>query len=156
MVASKQDIISAYQQSTRCMDALVAGCCQEDLKKTAYEGWTAKQLICHMASTSGAAAFFISMAQASGQGMGGGFDVDRWNAEQVAARKEKALDEVLAEFRAGHEASVKAVEAASDDLLLKQVSNFEGGMSALADLIKGSATEHEAMHLDDLEKALRG
>jgi hypothetical protein len=29
-------------------------------------------------------------------------------------------------------------------------------MSALADLIKGSATDHESSHLDDLEKALRG
>ena len=156
MVASKQDIVNAYEQSTRRLEGLISGCCQEDLKKTAYEGWTANQLICHMASTSGAAAFFISMAQASGQGIGSGFDVDRWNAEQVAARQEKPLDEVLAELRAGHEASIKAVEAAPDDLLAKQVPDFSGGMSPLADLIKGSATEHEAMHLDDLEKALRG
>jgi uncharacterized protein (TIGR03083 family) len=156
MVASKQDIISAYQQSTQRLEGLVAGCCPEDLKKTAYQGWTARQLICHMASTSGAAAFFISMAQASGQGMGGGFDIDRWNAEQVAARRDKPLEDVLAEFRAGHQASIKAVEAVPDDLLAKQVPDFAGGMSALADLIKGSATDHEGMHLDDLEKALRG
>jgi uncharacterized protein (TIGR03083 family) len=156
MVASKQDIISAYQQSTRRLEGLVAACSPENLKKTAYPGWTAKQLICHMASTSGAAAFFISMAQASGQGMGTGFDVDRWNAEQVAARQEKPLEEVLTEFRAGHEASIKAVEAAPDDLLAKQVPDFSGGMSPLADLIRGSATDHEALHLDDLEKALRG
>jgi uncharacterized protein (TIGR03083 family) len=153
MVASKRDIIDAYQQSTRRLERLTAGRSDEDLKKTAYEGWTAKQLICHMASTSGSAAFFVSMAQAGG-GMGAGFDVDHWNAEQVAARRDKALEEILAEFRTGHEASIKAVESAPDDLLLKQVPNFEGGMSALADLIRESATEHEAAHLDDLEKAL--
>jgi hypothetical protein len=88
--------------------------------------------------------------------MGGGFDIDRWNAEQVAARRDKPLEDVLAEFRAGHEVSIKAVEAAPDDLLAKQVPDFSGGMSPLADLIKGSASDHEAMHLNDLEKALRG
>ena len=153
MVASKQDIIDAYQQSTRRLEKIAAGRSEGDLKKTTYEGWTARHLICHMASTSGAAAFFVSMAQ-SGGGMGAGFDIDRWNAEQVAARHDKPLEEILAEFRAGHEASIKAVEAAPDDLLAKQVPNFEGGMSVLADMIWGSATEHEAAHLDDLEKAL--
>jgi len=155
MVASKQDIIDAYQQSTRRLEKIAAGRSEGDLKKTTYEGWTARHLICHMASTSGAAAFFVSMAQ-SGGGMGAGFDIDRWNAEQVAARHDKPLEEILAEFRAGHEASIKAVEAAPDDLLAKQVPNFEGGMSVLADMIWGSATEHEAAHLDDLEKTLGG
>jgi hypothetical protein len=64
------------------------------------------------------------------------------------------LEEILAEFRTGHEASIKAVEAAPDDLLGKQMPDFSGGVSALADMIWGSATEHEAAHLDDLEKAL--
>ena len=155
MVASKQDIINAYQESTRRLDGIVAGRSEEDLMKTADGGWTAKQIICHLASTAGSAAFFVTMAQ-SGQGMGAGFDLDRWNAEQVAARQDKPLDEILAEFRAGHESSIKAVEAAADDLLAKQVPNFSGVMSALADMIQGSPTDHEAAHLDDLEKALRG
>jgi uncharacterized protein (TIGR03083 family) len=155
MVASKQEIIGAYQQSSRRLDGIVAGRSEEDLKKTVYPGWTAKQLLCHLASTSGSGAFFIMMAQ-SGQGMGAGFDIDRWNAEQVAARQDRPVEEIVAEFRAGHESSIKAVESAADDLLAKQVPDFSGGMLALADLIKGSATDHEASHLDDLEKALRG
>jgi uncharacterized protein (TIGR03083 family) len=155
MVASKQEIISAYQQSTRRLDGIIAGRSEEDLRKTVYPGWSAKQLLCHLASTSGSAAFFVVMAQ-SGQGMGAGFDVDRWNAEQVAARQDRPVEEIVAEFRAGHEGSIKAVESAADDLMAKQVPDFSGGMLALADLIKGSATDHEAEHLDDLEKALRG
>jgi uncharacterized protein (TIGR03083 family) len=155
MVASKQEIISVYQQSTRRLDAIVAGKSEEDLKKTVYPGWSARQLVCHLASTSGSAAFFIMMAQ-SGQGMGAGFEIDRWNAEQVAARQDRPLEEIMAEFRAGHDSSVKAVESAPDDLMVKQVPDFSGGTVALADLIKGSATDHEAEHLDDLEKALRG
>ena len=157
MVASKQEIINAYQQSSRRLEGIVAGCSEEDLKKTVYPGWTVKQILGHLASTSGSAAFFIAMARAqSGQGMGAGFDVDRWNAEQVAARQDRPVDEIMAEFRTGHESSIKAVESVPDDLMAKQVPDFSGGMSALADLIKGSATDHEASHLDDLEKALRG
>ena len=155
MVASKQEIIGAYQQSTRRLDGIVVGRSEEDLKKVVYPGWTAKQDLGHLASTSGSAAFFVMMAQ-SGQGMGAGFDVDRWNAEQVAARQDRPVEEIMAEFRTGHESSIKAVESAPDDLMAKQVPDFAGGMSALADMIKGSATDHEASHLDDLEKALRG
>jgi uncharacterized protein (TIGR03083 family) len=155
MVASKQEIISAYQQSTRRLDGIVASSSEEDLKKTVYPGWSAKQVLCHLASTSGSAAFFIMMAQ-SGQGMGAGFDIDRWNAEQVAARQDRPVEEIMAEFRAGHESSTNAVESAADDLMAKQVPDFSGAMSALADLIRGSATDHEAEHLGDLEKALRG
>ena len=155
MVASTQEIISAYQQSTRRLDGIVAGRSEEELKKVVYPGWTAKQVLCHLASLSGSAAFFITMAQ-SGQGMGAGFDIDRWNAEQVAARRDRPVEEIMAEFRTGHESSIKAVESAPDDLMAKQVPDFSGGMLALADLIKGSATDHEAGHLDDLEKALRG
>jgi uncharacterized protein (TIGR03083 family) len=154
MAASKQEIISVYQQSSRRLDRIVAGKSEEDLKKTVYPGWSAKQLICHLASTSGSAAFFIMMAQ-SGQGMGAGFDIDRWNAEQVAARQDRPMEEVVTEFRAGHDSSIKAVESAADDLMVKQVPDFSGGTVALADLIKGSATDHEAEHLGDLEKALR-
>ena len=154
MVASKQEIISAYQQSTRRLDGIVAGRSEKDLEKTVYPGWTGKQILCHLASTSGSAAFFVMMAQ-SGQGMGASFDIDRWNAEQVAARRDRPVEEIMAEFRAGHESSIRAVESAADDLMMKQVPDFSGGMSALADLIKGSATDHEAEHLDALEKALR-
>jgi uncharacterized protein (TIGR03083 family) len=155
MVASKQDIINAYQESTRRLEGIIAGRSEEDLKRAAAEGWTAKQTICHLASTAGSAGFFITMAQ-SGQGMGAGFDLDRWNAEQVAARQDKPLEEIVAEFRAGHESSIKAVEAVADDLLAKEVADFSGGMSALAEVIQGSPTDHEAAHLDDLEKALQG
>ena len=154
MVASKQEIISVYQQSSRRLDGIVAGKSEEDLKKVVYQDWSAKQIVCHLASTSGSAGFFIMMAQ-SGQGMGAGFDIDRWNAEQVAARQDRPLEEIMAEFRAGHESSMKAVESAADDLMAKQVPDFSGGMLALADLIKGAATDHETGHLDDLEKALR-
>lgn len=155
MVASKQDIISAYQESTRRLERLVAGRSEEDMKKAADSGWTAKDIICHLASTAGSAGFFITMAQ-SGQAMGAGFDLDRWNAEQVEARQDRPLDEILAELRAGHESSIKAVEAAADDLLAKEVADFSGGTSALAAVIHGSPTDHEAAHLDELEKALRG
>lgn len=153
MVTSKQDIISAYQESTRRLEGILSGRSEDDLKRDANEGWTAKQVVCHLASTAGSAAFFIAMAQ-SGQSAAGGFDVDTWNAEQVAARQDRPLEEIVAEFRTGHEGSIKAVEEVADELLVKQVPDFSGGMSALADLIREAATEHEAEHLADLEKVL--
>jgi hypothetical protein len=40
--------------------------------------------------------------------------------------------------------------------MAKRVPYFSGEMLVVADLIRGSATQHEATHLDDLETALRG
>ncbi len=155
MPPSKQEIIEAHNRIAGRLEALTSGLSEQDLAKSVYPGWTVKDLLCHLASTSAGAAFFIGMAQAGQQGMGPDFDIDSWNAEQVLARRSKSVGDLVAEFRAGYEASIKAVEAASDELLAKQVPNFEGGISSLAELAIVFPTGHTADHLNDIDRALR-
>ena len=154
MAPTKQQLVEAYEANTRRVEGIAARLKEQDLSKTVYAGWSVRDILCHLASTSGSAAYFIGMAQSGGQGVGSAFDIDKWNLEQVTARRGKSLGDVLQEFRTGHDAGTKAVEGASDELMAKQVPNFEGGMSSLADLIQGASTGHEAGHLDDVERAL--
>ena len=78
--------------------------------------------------------FFIGMAQramsggSGGGGMGAGFDVNAFNNQQVAARKDKTVFDLLAEFRQGHEKGVEAIAAMPDELAAFQMPNpFEDG-----------------------------
>ncbi len=158
MATTKQEAIAAIRESVRRGSELAGRISENDWQRPVYSGgWNVKQTFAHLASMGGSPVFFIGMAQ-SGQGPpgGAGFDVDQFNGQQVAAREDKSPQELLEEYRAGHDAGMKAVEAASDDLLAKEVFNFQGGTSPVLEVIQNSATGHENEHLDDIERALKG
>lgn len=158
MATTKQEAIAAIHELVRRGAELAGRISENDWQRPVYSGgWNIKQTFAHLASMGGSPGFFISMAQ-SGQGPpgGAGFDVDEFNAQQVAARDDKSPQELLEEFRTSHDAGVKAVESASDDLLAKEIFNFRGGTSPVLEVIQTAATGHEQEHLDDIERALKG
>ena len=100
MPAEKTDVIGVIRDVQREVERLVSAAPESAWSKPAYEqGWNARQLLCHIASTSGAAGFLIGMAKAPGAGgMGADFDVDAWNVQAVAARQDKPIAEILEEL----------------------------------------------------------
>ena len=153
MPRSRQEIIDAHNAVTERLAAAASGLSEEDFARTVYEGWPVKDVLCHLASGSAAGAFFIAIARSGRQGPDAGFDLDRWNQDRVAERRSKPVRDLVAEFRAGHEASIKALHEASDDLLAQEVQS-DVGVTLLADMLYITAAEHDAGHLDDLERAL--
>src|SRR2546422_7229010 len=89
--------------------------------KGVYEnGWSARQILCHMASSSGMAGFVLNMANApagGGGGLGANFDIDSFNAQQVAARQDKTPEDLLAEISASFQRDAGAIRAAEDSTL---------------------------------------
>jgi hypothetical protein len=119
-----------------------------------------KEVFAHLASMGSSPGFFLTMAEreasGGGGGIGAGFDVDAFNAQQVGARREKTLKELLEEYRQGHEQGIALIQAAADDLLNRQMPNpFAGGMSTTLEMIRTSCCDHEAGHLDEVEAALK-
>lgn len=156
MPPTKKEIIDGYNRLAETMETLLGSLSEQDLAKTVYPGWTAKDVICHLAEGSRAGLFFMSLAQTGHPGPGPDFDLDEWNAARVAERREKPLGDLLAEFRAGNDTSIKAVESAPDELLAKQVPNIdEGSTWLLADSLY-ETSRHGISHLNDIEMALRG
>jgi len=156
MPAEKTDVIGVIRDVQREVERLVSAAPESAWSKPAYEqGWNARQLLCHIASTSGVAGFLIGMAKAPGSGgMGADFDVDAWNAQAVAARQDKPITEVLEEVCASCQRDVESVQNAPADLLAQRFRAPWGVEGPLADVIVGSIEGHLMTHVRDLAKAV--
>jgi hypothetical protein len=154
--ADKSDIIAAIRDVQSEVEGLVSSAPESAWSNGAYEkGWNAKELLCHVASTSGVAGFLIAMAKAPGAGgMGGNFDIDAFNAQQVAARKDKPVADVLEEVRGNCQREIESVENAPADLLAQHFRAPWDVEGPLADVIVDSIKEHLMMHVRDLAKAV--
>lgn len=160
-MATRQQIVDTVRHFIQRADRIAAGLSPADWQKTVYEqGWTVKQVYCHLASMSGAIPYFVNWAknpQPAGGGGGAPFDVDAFNAMQVAQRESKSTDEILTELRTGFENSLQLLNSVSDELLASEVDYpFVGGRGPLADLLVGTVTGHNDEHLDDIERAIKG
>jgi len=158
-VATRQEIVDTARGFIQRADNIAAGLSPADWERTTYEqGWTVKQAYCHLASLGASIPFFVNMVtnpQLAGS-IGAGFDVDAWNAQQVAQRRDKSNKEVLAELRTGFEGSLKFLDGVSDDVLaIETTSAFSGQRGTLADLLVASFVDHHGMHLDDIERAVK-
>ena len=162
-MASKQDASESLMLNVQRAEKMAANLTDADLAKPVCDdGWTVKEVLAHLASMGASPVFFISMAQRAmsasggGGGMGAGFDVDAFNKQQIEARKDKTVFELLAEFRQGHEKGVEMIAALPDELVAFKMPNpFQGGISTVLELIQGSSADHEAQHLMDIAQALR-
>jgi hypothetical protein len=159
MVTTKQDIVKAVGAFVDRAEGIAAGLSPADWQKTVYEGgWNVKQVYCHLAAMGGSSAFLINMAvnpppPSGGQG---GFDVDAWNAHEVGARQGRPVEEILGELKSGYAKGIGVVEATSDELLAKQMTVPWGASGTLAEILVGSVVGHNAEHLNDIERAVRG
>ena len=161
-MTTKQEVAEALRTSVQRAEKIAAGLSDADLTRPVLPGWTVKDVYAHLASLGASPSFFIAMAQRAasgaggGGGMGSGFDINAFNAQQVEKRKGMSLEELLAEFRQGHEQGIALIESTSDEVLEKKMPDpFRGGMSTALEMIQGSCAEHEAGHLDDVVAALR-
>ena len=156
MPDSKTDIIGVIRNTQDEVEKLVSSAAESAWSKPAYEqGWNARQLLCHIASTSGVAGFLVGMAKAPGAGgIGADFDIDAFNTQQVAARQDKPIAEVLEEVRGNCQRDIESVQNAPDGLLAQHFRAPWGVEGPLADVIVGSIEEHLMMHVRDLAKAV--
>lgn len=155
MAATRVEVIAAISSVREELERIVSSAGEDGWSHEAYEGWTAKQLLCHIASTSGVAGFLLAMAANPGASFGGAVDNDAFNAQQVAARQSKPVDEIVVEARTHLEEDAKRVAAASDELLNRHYTAPWGIEGRVADVIVDSLQDHLRMHIRDLGAALQ-
>ena len=124
-----------------------------------YEnGWNAKQLLCHIASTSGVAGFVLTLA-ASPSGAGGGgagsYNVDDFNRQQVAARQEKTVSELLSEAQSTFERDNALIGQTEEGVFGRRFRAPWGIEGSVADVIVGSVRDHLEAHMSDLRAAAK-
>lgn len=163
MGASKQDVIDALNAVRSDMERLVEATPDGAWTKGVYEnGWNAKQLLAHIASTSGVATFLLTMAklpEASGDASGSAPAFDRdafdrqndaFNRQQVAMRSEKSVEDVLNEIRSNIQRDAQAVQVAPEELIAKHYRAPWGVEGTVGEVIIASLSEHLGTHIADL------
>lgn len=158
MVTTKEDVLAAMDGFKADVDALVASVTEKKWETGVYEnGWNARQVLCHLASTAGIAGFVLTLARApvpAGVGGGEGFDNDAFNAQQVQARQVKPLENILNEIRDTMERDRQVVSAAPDQLLASMFRAPWGTEGTVAGVIADSFKEHLGIHLADLKASV--
>lgn len=158
MVTTKEDVLAAMDSFKAEVESLVASIPENKWETGVYEnGWNAKQLICHIASTAGVAGFVLTLARApvpAGMGGGEGFDNDAFNAQQVQARQGKPLESLLNEIGDALDRDRLVVSAAPDQLLGSLFRAPWGIEGTVAGVIADSFKEHLGVHLADLKAAV--
>jgi uncharacterized protein (TIGR03083 family) len=155
----KNDVISCLKNVRDEIVALVGGSSPDAWSSPAYEdGWTAKDVLAHIASTCGPASFMLAMAQAPGGGSGGGgsFDGEQFNRQQTAMRAGHSPQQILDEIRSTMQRDIQALEGAPDELLQKHFVAPWGSEGPVAQLIIDAANGHLGGHIADLHGSLRG
>lgn len=115
-----------------------------------YEGWTCRDLLAHLSSTSASLASVAESSTQPPRPAGQPFDADRWNASQVRKRAATDPQDLLNEYDMG---TTHLVEVLTDLDLDKKVT-----IGAYPDYPVGNAMaemlEHQRHHLDDLRASL--
>lgn len=119
----------------------------------ADSGWTAVDLLRHLIAAESGMGQLIANICAGGSGSSADFDLDRWNARQVAKQQDKTPAELLAALAETHRGTVARLAAIAPDEWERRGRHALVGDIAVKGLFKLIA-EHQKMHLADLDAAL--
>jgi hypothetical protein len=75
---------------------------------------------------------------------------DAYNDRQVAKREGKTVAELLAEFESNRAATIRAVEAADEELLSRRIRSAGGVVGPLATVFHQIAVTHVLGHARDI------
>jgi uncharacterized protein (TIGR03083 family) len=155
-MTSREDVIACLTNFRDDVLALSEAASDSAWAAQTYEdGWTARDVLSHIASTGGAVNFILMMARAGPSGAGGAaFDNDAFNRQQVAMRAERSVAEVLDEVRSNIARDVQAVQSAPDDLLQQHFRALWDVEGTVAEVIVTSVNGHLGGHVADLRGAL--
>lgn len=165
-VPSKAELLEALRTSGRDVLNALHALPPERLEEGRYEnGWNGRQILAHLASIEWTYPRLIDIARqaptsdagsAAAQAgdelptrtMRGGNDA--YNDRQVAKRAHLTVAELLAEFELNRAATIRAVEAADDELFAQRIRSAGGVVGPLALVFYQVAVAHVLGHARDI------
>lgn len=156
-VTNRVELIAALQEDGEQLQQAIAQLPDEAFERGVYEqGWNARQLLAHIAAIEWTYPRLIERAEqrATGedvpQGGGDGFDMDAYNARQVARREDQPVAQLLTEFRRNRAETIDAIRAADEELLGQPTRSAGGVEGTLLDVLIGVAVGHVREHVEDM------
>ncbi|MDQ2784728.1 MAG: VOC family protein [Chloroflexota bacterium] len=154
-MATKQEITDTIRQGNQRVTQTFSGLTEEQLDTRVHFdpiGWTARQLLAHLAGRAPGHARMIGMAE-SGAGFPPDFNLNAYNQQIVDARTGKSRDALIAEFLTVHDALIERVNGMSD-AQLSTTLQWPTGEMPLSDVLRGSGGQHSIKHAAEAEKVL--
>jgi hypothetical protein len=155
---TKRELLAALASSRDEVLALVRSLPPARLEEGRYEsGWNGRQILAHIASIEWSYPRLIDIARtptASAEpapptrSMKGGNDA--YNDRQVAKREGMTVALLLAEFEANRAATIRAVEAADEELFARRIRSAGGVVGPLATVFHQIAVAHVLGHARDI------
>jgi uncharacterized protein (TIGR03083 family) len=155
-MASKGEITAAILRGNRDVQQVFGGLTDTQLDTPAQQDggtWTVGDVLGHLA---GREQVYAMMFQAAGgdNPFAAISDFNVWNEARVTERRGETRDDLLAEFRAVHEALIAQIEA-TDDADLETIVSLGARQAALGDLLRGSGGQHSTAHAAEVA-SIRG
>lgn len=153
-IETREELLAALREDAGRLPEVVGAIGETDLARGVYEnGWSARELLAHLAAIEWTYPRLIERAEAAGNSdgsSGGAFDMDAYNARQVAKRAEASVGELLEEFGRNRAATIEAV-ANADAALLERATRSAGGVEGtLLEVLIGVTVGHVREHIADL------
>lgn len=158
-MTTKEDVLEALEGFQAAVRELVETLPESEWERGVYEnGWNAKQILAHMASTAGIAGFVMTLARTgpvvSRREGDSDFDNNAFNAQQVIAREKKTVEGLLNEIRDILHRDTQVVIAAPDQLLASDFEAPWGDRGTVAYIIADSFNRHLGGHVNDLKTSV--
>ena len=157
-VPSKQALLAALRASRDEVLATVRALPPARLEEGRYEnGWNGRQILAHVASIEWSYPRLIDIARTPPappeqapptRAMKGGNDA--YNDRQVAKREGMTVAALLAEFETNRAATIRAVEAADEELFARRIRSAGGVVGPLATVFHQIAVAHVLGHARDI------
>ena len=163
-VERAQEIIDRAAHEREKLVAFVRSVPEGDWSKTSPGGmWQARDYIAHLASIDPLITSWFRVVQKGESGggyRGRAFNIDDWNEEQILARRERSLDELLDESARNRVELTAALAAFTDEQLDSEI-HFGGDAKraprdiALYLYLRGWVF-HDRWHTEDASRAIAG
>ena len=161
---SKTDLLQKLQDGGADAIMRLRAMPEESFEGGRYEnGWTARQILAHVASIEwtyprlieGARGDDTPQQQTSAPATPAA-PADRilsYNDRQVEKRADYAIEQLLDEFETNRAATIAAVVAADEELFSRPVRSAGGAQGTLAEVLNYVAVMHVAVHVKDITGA---
>ena len=148
-MATRDELIQGFEGLNARIDGLSEAIIANPEAALPEGEWRVRDALSHLAASSNPVPRTLERAQG---GEAGGMPS---NDEQVAGRSDVSPADLIAEVKAGHEASIAALGDADEALFAVEIPlGFRPGDIAVGDLLGMLVTSHESGHIDDIEAAL--
>jgi Mycothiol maleylpyruvate isomerase N-terminal domain len=156
---TKPELLEALRTSRDEVIEIVRRTPPDQFEQGRYEsGWNGRQILAHIASIEWTYPRLIDIAregpapEATGElptrTMRGGNDA--YNDRQVAKRAHLSVADLLVEFERNRAATIRAVEAADDELFARPIRSAGGVVGPLATVFFAVAVAHVLGHARDI------